>query len=107
PAFPALNSAAYTTAYNEVKRLGGDGVTTPTERSADQTVAGIYWAYDGTPSLCAPPRLYNQITTHVSLNETSAIVMARLYALVNVSMMDAGLSSWESKYFWDIWRPIT
>ena len=22
---------------------------------------GIYWAYDGTPSLCAPPRLYNQI----------------------------------------------
>jgi hypothetical protein len=107
PAFPALNSAAYTTAFNEVKRLGGDGVITPTERSADQTIAGIYWAYDGTPSLCAPPRLYNQIATTVSLNETSAIVMARLYALLNVAMMDAGLASWESKWFYDIWRPIT
>ena len=30
-------------------------------RTDDQTLAGIYWAYDGTPSLCAPPRLYNQI----------------------------------------------
>ena len=45
-----------------MKRLGGDGITTPTERTDDQTIAGIYWAYDGTPSLCAPPRLYNQIT---------------------------------------------
>ncbi len=107
PPFPALNSAAYTTAFNEVKRLGGDGEVTPTERSADQTIAGIYWAYDGTPSLCAPPRLYNQIATTVSLNETRPIELARLYGLLNVAMMDAGLSSWESKYFWDIWRPVT
>jgi hypothetical protein len=102
-----LNSAAYTTAYNEVKRLGGDGIVTPTERSADQTVTGTFWAYDGTPSLCAPPRLYNQIATTVSLNETRPIELARLYALVNTSLMDAGLASWESKFFWDIWRPIT
>ena len=33
-------------------------------RTADQTETGIYWAYDGTPSLCAPPRLYNQIAVH-------------------------------------------
>ena len=61
PAPPALTSRAYAAAFDEVKRLGGDGVTTPTERTEDQRFTGIYWAYDGTPSLCAPPRLYNQI----------------------------------------------
>ena len=33
PPPPALDSAAYAAAFNEVKRLGGDGVTTPTERT--------------------------------------------------------------------------
>jgi hypothetical protein len=44
PPPPALTSARYTRAFNEVKRLGGDGITTPTERTAEQTIAGIYWA---------------------------------------------------------------
>lgn len=107
PPPPAMTSAAYTEAYNEVKRLGGDGVHTPTERSADQTQAGIYWAYDGTPSLCAPPRLYNQITTEVSRRLNSPIELARLFALVNVSMAEAGIAGWESKFFYDFWRPVT
>jgi len=106
PPPPALNSAAYTTAFNEVKRLGGDVVHTPTERSQDQTNIGIYWAYDGTPSLCAPPRLYNQIATEISKNATSVIDLARLYALVNTSMADAGIASWDSKFFYDYWRPV-
>ena len=36
------------------------------ERTADQTIAGIYWGYDGTPHLSAPPRLYNQIAVHIA-----------------------------------------
>jgi hypothetical protein len=106
PPPPALNSAAYTAAFNEVKRLGGDGINTPTQRSQDQTNIGIYWAYDGVPTLCAPPRLYNQITTEISKNTTSVIDLARLYALINVAMADAGIASWESKFFYDFWRPI-
>jgi hypothetical protein len=35
PPPPALTSARYTRAFNEVKRLGGDGITTPTERTAE------------------------------------------------------------------------
>jgi hypothetical protein len=58
----AIARAAHdTSAFDEVKRLGGDGTTTPTVRTERQKFIGIYWAYDGTPSLCAPPRLYNQI----------------------------------------------
>jgi hypothetical protein len=108
PAPPALNSAAYAIAYDEVKRLGGDGITTPTERTPDQTEAGIYWAYDGTPSLCAPPRLYNQIATQIADQMNSKDhETARLLALVNVAMCDAGIASWDSKYFHSYWRPVT
>src|SRR5216110_447904 len=66
PPPPAMTSAEYTTAYNEVKGIGGDGVVTPTQRTAEQTFVGTFWAYDGTPSLCAPPRLYNQIAVRIA-----------------------------------------
>ena len=107
PAPPAMNSEEYAAAYEEVQRLGGDGVTTPTERSDEQTFIGIFWAYDGTPSLCAPPRLYNQIATTIAGQMSSdAIQTARLLALVNVAMADAGIAIWESKYHYQLWRPV-
>jgi len=107
PPFPDMTSPDYTAAYNEAKRLGGDGIITPTERTADQTHAGIFWAYDGTPSLCAPPRLYNQITVHIADQMgTGPIELARLLALANVAMADAAIAIWDSKYYYDIWRPI-
>jgi PAP2 superfamily len=108
PPPPQLGSVAYAVAFNEVKTLGGDGIHTPTSRSADQTEAGIYWAYDGTPSLCAPPRLYNQIAVNIADQmQTSDVDLARLLALVNTAMADAGIASWESKYYYEFWRPIT
>lgn len=108
PAPPGLWTQAYAQAYNEVKRLGGDGVTTLTERTDDQTIAAIYWAYDGTPSLCAPPRLYNQIAVAIADQMgTDAVDLARLLAIVNVALSDSGIAAWESKYYWKFWRPIT
>ena len=91
-----------------MKRLGGDGSVTPTVRTEDQTIAGIYWAYDGTPSLCAPPRLYNQIAVTIADRMGSDTVgLARLLALANVAMADAGIAIWESKYYYQFWRPVT
>src|SRR6185503_13153340 len=106
--FPSMASPEYAAAYNEVKRLGGDGVITPTERTPEQTQIGIYWAYDGTPSLCAPPRLYNQIALQIADQmRSNDVEVARLLALINVAMADAGTAIWESKYYYDFWRPIT
>ena len=107
PVPPPLDSSEYTAAFDEVKRLGGDGVVTPTERTLDQTIAGIFWAYDGTPSLCAPPRLYNQIATQIADQMGSTGAEVALLALVNVAMADAGIALWESKYYYEFWRPIT
>ncbi len=108
PPPPAMGNAEYTAAFDEVKRLGGDGITTPTVRTEQETQLAIFWAYDGTPSLCAPPRLYNQIATQIAEQRRSNVVeLARLLALVNVAMADAGIASWESKYYYKVWRPVT
>jgi hypothetical protein len=109
PAPPSMTSPEYTAAYAEVKSLGGDGIVTPTERTAEQTEIAVYWAYDGTPSLCAPPRLYNQIAMQIAEERDThnVLKLARLFALVNTAMADAGVASWESKYFYQFWRPVT
>ncbi len=108
PPPPALDSLEYSMAYVEVKRLGGDGVTTPTERTEEESFIGVFWAYDGTPSLCAPPRLYNQIALAVAAEKrTTEMELARLLALVNLAMADAAIAAWDSKYHHDFWRPVT
>jgi hypothetical protein len=108
PPPPELNTPEYTLAFQEAKRLGGDGNVTKTDRTAEQSTIGIYWAYDGMPSLCAPPRLYNQITVTIADQMGSDLfALTRLLALVNVAMADAGIAIWESKYFYQYWRPVT
>jgi hypothetical protein len=108
PSPPFLAGPNFMTALNEVKRVGGDGLTTPTKRTREQTRAGIYWAYDGTPGLGTPPRLYNQITVQIAEQKGSdAVELARLLALVNVAMADAGIACWEMKYIYKFARPIT
>jgi hypothetical protein len=108
PQPPALNSAAYTAAFDEVRQLGGDGIKTPTRRSADQTVAAIYWGYDGTPQLGTPPRLYNQIAVQIAEQQAGDVVeFARVLALANVAMADTCMVLWEVKYQLQFWRPVT
>lgn len=108
PAPPGAGTPLLAAAFDEVKRLGGDGNTTATRRTLAETVEGIFWGYDGSPNLGVPPRLYNQIVTLIAVERGSdAIDLARLLALVNIAMADAGLACWESKYFHDFARPVT
>lgn len=105
---PALGSSAYAAAFNEVKWIGGDGVTTPTHRTAQQTIAGIYWSYDGLPGVGAPPRLYNQIAVQVAKQRAvGGMELARLLAMVNVAIADTSLVVWRTKYEDQYWRPVT
>lgn len=112
---PAPGSSAYRRALRQVR---GKGIapqlmgTVPgpiAKRTIDETVIGVYWAYDGAKGLGTPPRLYNQIVRKVSEaqgNDTEKD--AELFALVNVAMADAGILSWEQKYRpdYDVWRPV-
>lgn len=104
---PALGCAEYTSAFEEVKSLGGDGIITPTSRTAEQTEIGLFWAYDGARGLGVPPRLYNQIAQVIAIQEgNTEVENARLFALLNIAMADAGIAAWETKYHYDLWRPI-
>jgi hypothetical protein len=108
PPPPALTSQEYADAFDEVKRLGGDGVTTPTERTAEQTEIGIFWGYDGSPGLSTPPRLYNQIAEVLSVQQGNTVIQnARFFALIDIAMADAGIACWDGKYDFNFWRPVT
>ncbi len=110
PPPPALTDDLYTGAFRLTARLGGDTRHgTPTERTGEETFQGVFWAYDGTPALCAPPRLYNQIARSVALQQGMNDVSdaARLFALINTAMADAAIAAWETKYHYQFWRPIT
>ncbi len=111
---PALDSAAYAAAYDDVKELGS--LNSPT-RTADQTHTAWFWANDRAGTYLPPGHL-NNISLEVleqrfagsSLTEeqkTSA--RARLLALVNLAMADAGIAAWDCKYNTpiDLWRPTT
>jgi hypothetical protein len=110
PPPPSLKDKAYKQAFDEVFRVGGDPAHgTNTSRTEAQTFMGRFWAYDATPGLCAPPRLYNMIARTIALQQKmrTAPKIVRLFTLVNVAMADAAIASWESKYFYQYWRPVT
>jgi hypothetical protein len=107
PPPPALTSDAYTRAFHEVKQLGGNGTTTPTRRTAEQTRIGIYWGYDDAAWLGTPLVMYNQIALQIIRTRTTdPLEQARALALINVAQADSVIVSWEAKYHYKYWRPV-
>ena len=104
PPMPALNSQEYTDAFNEVKALGAkDSVV----RTADQTEAGLFWAYDRV-GLGTPMRLYLDILDEVSTQEGNTLAdNVMLYAMASTSIADAGVVAWDAKFRYDFWRPVS
>jgi PAP2 superfamily len=110
PPPPQLTDQSYTAAFGQLKAFGGDPrFGTPTKRTPAETVEGIFWAYDGTPGLCAPPRLYNQIARAMVLEHGMNTLpeVARMLAMINTAMADAAISAWETKWHYQFWRPVT
>ena len=105
PPPPTLTSLAYATAYEEVKAIGA---LNSTIRTPDQTQIAFFWGYDAQPGLCAPIRFYNQIAEVIAQQQgNSEVTNARFFALTNIAMADAGIVSWDAKYLYDFWRPVT
>ncbi len=103
PPPPALSSPEYLAAFEQVKELGYRFSET---RTADQTEQALFWAYDRA-GMGPPLVLYNQMTRVIAEQmENSLAENARLFALVNLAMADAGIVSWDSKYHHNFWRPV-
>ena len=100
PPFP-VDSSDYADDFNEVKSLGGDGVTTPSARTPEQTEIALFWVESS-------PLAWNRIArgiaarANLDLNDN-----ARLFGLLNMALADGYIASWEGKYHYNFWRPVT
>ena len=110
PAPPTIDSVSYAEAFEEVKELGkfrGGEAGDPVLTNDETYVVANYWSYNGSPKTGTPPRLYNQIVRQIAIAAGNDVAEnARLFALVNIAMGDAGVSAWDSKYTYRYWRPV-
>jgi vanadium chloroperoxidase len=120
---PAIRSMAteaglaeYDDAIRDDIRMGGAAALNSTKRSPFQTVQGMFWAYDGSNLVGTPPRFYNQIIRRIAVtykqdgdftSETNNADFARLFALTNTALADAGVFSWKEKWEFEFWRPLS
>lgn len=108
---PPLSGRTYEENWNQVSQLGGAPTNTgiPSTSTAAARFIGNFWGYDGQALLGTPPRLYAQIAVQIALEQglTNTADLARYLALIHVGMADAGIGAWDSKYFYNYWRPVT
>ena len=96
---PALTSDQYTADFNEVKSMGR---ATGSGRTADQTLFANFWQ-NGNPA-----DYWDQVVTSLAAQRSLSLTQtARLLALVNLGIADAGIGCWDAKYTYSTWRPIT
>ena len=93
---PALESARYRRALEEVRQTGG---ATSSVRTAEQTAIAQFWADQ--------PVAQGQRALRTKARELgwSLAATARLYAAVMTSEADAAIACWDAKYSYQLWRP--
>jgi hypothetical protein len=97
---PALSSDRYTADFNEVKSLGS---ATSIARTQTQTDIARFWA-----SANSPVYFWNRVAVQLAAERhTTLSENARLLALLNIGIADAGISVWHGKKYFAFWRPIT
>ena len=96
--YPALNSAEYATAFNEVKEIGKINSSV---RSKDQSAYAKFW-YEFSEAG------WNRVARTVAINKKLSLVeSARLFALVDMALADSYIAGWDSKIHHNFWRPYT
>jgi PAP2 superfamily len=103
PGPPSLDSQQYAADYEEVKELGALVGSTRTD---DQTEIALFWA-DGAGTE-TPPGHWNSIAQIIAEAQGNTLEEnARLFALLNIAMADAAICSWDAKFSFNFWRPVT
>jgi hypothetical protein len=93
-----LTSKKYAADFNEVKSLGAK---IGSLRTAEQTEIALFWRESS-------PVGWNRIARIVSAQQGLSLAKnARLFALLNLALADGYIGSYETKYYYHFWRPIT
>lgn len=108
PTPPEQGSDRYEAGVEDVRARGVlRGSVDDPMRSREQEDVGLFWAYDGARLIGTPPRFYNQIVVEIAQRDRlSDVELARLLALCNLAMADAGIVTWRAKYKYAVWRPV-
>lgn len=97
----ALGSEAYAQEYNEVKAVGGNGTTTTSARTSEQTDLANFYTVN-------PVEMFNRTFRTIAENKGLSLVrQARLFALLNLTGADSFINCWDDKAYWNFWRPIS
>jgi hypothetical protein len=95
---PGLRSDVYTREFGEVKRMGS---ADSTARSPGQTKTALFFSDIGIGGFQAGMR---DTVTRRDLDISEA---ARLFAAVDLSIIDAAIAVWDAKLYYAWWRPST
>jgi len=122
---PSLTSDRYTRDFNEVKKMGS--FSSP-YRSADQTIASLFWnstsasyLWNGVALRLLEERYRNEDDDddhdgdddsdkwhHARRNRHGLLLQhARIFGRLNIAISDAMVGCWDAKYTYAYWRPVT
>ncbi|MFM8728075.1 MAG: vanadium-dependent haloperoxidase, partial [Planctomycetaceae bacterium] len=100
---PTLDSSDYARDLNEVQQLGAVNSTT---RTPEQTDIAKFWASG--PGTATPPGQWNMIASIIAQEQQLSLPQsARMYAILDMSLADAAILCWNTKYHYELWRPVT
>ena len=96
---PTLSGSRYARDYNEVRTVGGvDSTHRPQDRA---TVVKVYAAL-------SDAALWNPIAGQLTATHRHSLSQnARMFALLNMALSDAGVAVMDTKYRYNFWRPQT
>jgi hypothetical protein len=96
---PALTSDLYAAEFNETRTMGS---LNSLIRTDDQTLLSRFW------NVSTASAYWNQIANSLAdKRHFSFSKRARLLALLNLAVADAGIGCFEAKYTYVFWRPVT
>lgn len=91
----------YAEDVNEIKALGGNGTSTPSARTVDETEIARFWYEDA-------PLQWNRIARSLATDrKLDPWQSAQLLAWLNVAQADGYIASFNAKYYYKFWRPET
>jgi hypothetical protein len=95
---PALQSARYTRDFEEIKEIGSE---TSATRTQEQTDLARFWVSTSAQN-------WNPAARQVAVAQNRTLSEnARAFALLNMAGADAFIASWDAKFLYNQWRPVT
>jgi membrane-associated phospholipid phosphatase len=96
---PALTSAQYTADFIESKAFGS---VNSSVRTSDETLYAQFWQ-NSTVNW-----FWERVALRLSASKNATLAEnARLFALTALAIADAAIATWDAKYTYSAWRPIT